>query len=216
MTKTFRYLLYASWPNYGGALIIGGIVALACLLTGGGGGFDAGLARMCVSYYNMIPAIFLMTALLSGVAYTTSCLNQVLSFGGLRSDYYRGLLLFTACNTLVYWLMVQGFSLLPRVLNWDSGRFYEMGFGWLFLILMVTADSVGCAIGPLYTRSRWAAALCTGLCTGLMVFYTTSISVGLSPGFWGDLDWIGPSVCALVALLCQLRTRYVVVTAAVR
>lgn len=214
MFKNFRYILHSFAPNYLWegffALLISGL----CFLSGASAGREGGFARMALLYFNLFPGILLVTMLLVGNAFTTSILDLALSYGARRDDYYGGLLLFSGFNTLVFWASDILFYFLPIWLGWQ-GAFDPPSFSPMFPALLMAALSLGCALGPFISGARWRGGL-MGALGGGFIGGALGFSAFSNTVFWHDFGWVPFSLALLVTLLCQLKTRSIIVNATVR
>lgn len=216
MTKSFRYLIYSFSPYYPALLAVALGLTAACALTGAGTGKTAGLASLCVLYFNLFPGFLLTVLLLAGLAFTTTNLNHALSYGGRRTDYWRALLCFTLCNTLLLWAAEVLFACIPAALGWSNARgFYPPSLSPMFPALLLAVFSLGCALGPIATRNRWVGGLIGGMCGGAMAGYFTHASLA-GRSVWDGFSQLPFLACLLVTLVCQLKIRSTVMNASVR
>lgn len=214
MTKNFRFLLQSYLPNFAGGLVIGAFILVGCAVTGvpeEGRGLFSG-------YLSMFPVILHMTAMLSGIALTTTCLNTALSFGALRRDYFRAVCLLLIFNALAFWGMDILISILPRLLGWAGMETLDpivVSLNFPFQSLLLGA--LGCAVGNLYIRSQLFAGIITGVCTVLLIMGTPfSLVMQGSPGLWGVLPWLLPVICLCLTAVLLLWVHSMIMIAVVR
>jgi len=200
-------------PNYPMALGFAGVILAGCYLTG----VPAEGRGLFYGYFNMYPSMLLMAALLSGSAFCTSSLNHALSYGARRRDFFWGMQGIMVLNTAVYSLFNALFLALPQILNWHPD-FSGTKFAVTFPLAMFMVQTIGCAVGRLYVKSRRWGSIIIGLSIFLLILNPISdtILAHTAKPVWGGFPIFGVALCLLITFLCELWTFSVILDTTVR
>lgn len=213
MTKCFRYLMRSYLPNFIMAAIFGLVILGGCLITGSyknGDGLFAG-------YFSMFPALLHLTGMLGGAAIATSCLNTALSYGALRRDYFRGILLFLLVQTLIFWGLEAALAAIPGLLGWTMIPLVSRRLSLFFPLILAALTAFGGAIGELYLRGRLFHRLVTLLAIFFVMMSAPLVSaVESRPELWGVLPVVIPLFFGAVLALSLLWLRKTVLAFQVR
>lgn len=165
------------------------IIFAGCLVTG----VPSGSSNLFATYYTMFPFMYLLIVFFTSFAWCTSNLNLALSCGCRRRDFFCATQILVLAYILFGWLLNQLFCFLPILGSWNIPKLKVLFLLDiplpLYALLTAALVLVGCALGPLYLRSRWIGAL--------IMMLTTFIGIGSVTGLmllanhtntnWGDL-----------------------------
>ena len=212
MVKSLRFLLQFIWVNLAVVLGFAAVLTAGVTLTGAGNGGDGPLARLSAQYYELFPLMLILIAFLLSVGLCTSNLDMALSFGARRRDYFWAVQGAAAVYTLAYWAMQAAMTALPALLGWEKAAEWEvmMNLGgapfWVYPLVAMTVLTAGCAMGPLFIKSRvWgailmAASMVVGTGTVVLLLF---VSNHMETGLWGDLPVILAVIMVVIFLVSE-------------
>lgn len=207
MKRSFRYLMLFNLVGLGSLLLFGGIVLGGNLLLGGQAGGQHVLSNLFVTYLNVWP---IMTGcILGGFCMTiySTYFNLALTMGSCRREFFWA-------NQLNFLIYLAFLWLTQLVLDSFSAHFCWENMGlWgalspsrnpallpVFLLMMTG----GCCLGLILTKKTWLGVALTILAMVLflgVLMATLFISGSEQINNWGDLPWLIPVVCGVLALV---------------
>lgn len=203
MMKQLKYTAQFFTVNILVTLSFALIVFLGCLITG----VPSGNINLFATYYNMFPLMYLIIIFILSFALCTSNLNLALSYGCRRRDFFWGIHLQILIYVLFGWILTRCILILPAFGNWNNYTLrtlplFDVSFP--FYALLTTALLLfGCALGPLYMRSRWIGAVLMAIIVLCGVAATSSL-LYFSDHLPNSRNTITSVLTAVLIVLCMV------------
>ena len=207
MRKCLKYLSITAVENMTAICGTAALLTLGCILTG----VPAGKGSIFTIYFSMFPFMYLLILLIVSIACCTTSLQTALSFGAKRRDYFWALQIYVVFYALLGWVLNRILNAISA--NWipsESAPTMDLLFHAplpLYLLIAVPAILLGCALGPIYTRSSLLGTL---VMVGIMLsgigatVFLLVISRNGSMDRWGDLPAIITALFAVVGVICDV------------
>lgn len=214
MVKSFRFLLNFVWVGLAAILSFIAVVIVGCYAAGVP--YSAFRGSLFVSYYTMLPTFILLCLFLYAMSMCTTNLNLGLSMGARRGDFFWAIqgtiLLYTVVGGALEWVL----SALPAAAHWTARDQWAVlatyrDRPWIFPLLCITLQVLGCLLGPLMVRHRVLATIIIAFSSFIIMGSTmfmllsaqTNIVVFLTGHGWewlfATLPNILPAVLAITA-----------------
>lgn len=199
MVKSLRFLFQFIWVNLAIVLAFAAALTLGNVVTAGGQHASPYIGGQLAQYYELFPLMMVMIVFLLSFGFCTINLNMALSFGARRQDYFWAVQGSILLYALISWAVQLFMTALPAWLGWWNTTEWNlmMTLGgtpfWVYPLVCTTFSAAGCALGPLYAKSRiWSAIVISVFMVigvGVVVLLLT-VSNHITTGLWGDLPVI--------------------------
>lgn len=190
MLRAFRFQLQFAWVNVAALLGFAAVVTVGCYLTG----VPAGADNLFTTYYGAMPIMSAYILFFYSFTLCTSSLNLALSLGCRRRDYFwavQGIVVFYAA---VAWLLQLAMLVLPAADSWaDQDRWsFLMGFSggrlWVFPLVSLAAEAMGCLSGLVMARSRVAGGF--AIFAAILVLMAGTVLLVVLSDYGGTWDFL--------------------------
>mgnify|MGYP003299904996 CR=1 FL=1 len=165
------------------------IIFVGCLVTG----VPAGATNLFATYYTLFPLMYPMIVFITSFAWCTNNLNLALSYGCRRRDFFHATQLLILTYILFGWLLNRLLCSITILGSWNNPKLsvlflLDVPFP-LYALFTAALVLVGCALGPLYLRSRLIGSLIMMLIVLIGIGSTTGLLLlaDHSNKNWGDL-----------------------------
>ena len=207
MRKCLNYLSITAVENITAVCGVAIVLTLGCILTGA----PVGKESMFTTYFSLFPFMYLLILLTVSISCCTTSLQLALSFGARRQDFFCALQIYVTFYALLGWVLN---SILKAVsMNWIPNEstptmdlLFHTSFPFYILIAIPTI-LLGCALGPIYTRSPLLGSL---VMVGIMLggisatVFLLLVSHNDSIHLWGDLPAILVTLFMIIGAVCEV------------